>query len=71
MNKHNFYFRCKACNRQLSNRARHDSNGVIKEQDLCSICLGIALDTSNGREYEHQQTTDDFLLDADNSFLYD
>ncbi|AFU62843.1 hypothetical protein phAPEC8_00141 [Escherichia phage phAPEC8] len=56
--QNSFYFRCRACNRHLTNHSRRDKNGVIKESDLCSICTGLAFDDSPERVYQHQCITD-------------
>ncbi|WNL63209.1 hypothetical protein [Citrobacter phage Tr1] len=58
MKQHNFYFRCRACNRYLKNHSRKDKSGVIQESDLCSICTGSAFDDSPERVYHHQYITD-------------
>lgn len=61
MKQHNFYFRCRACNRLLKNHSKRDKNGLIQESDLCSICTGLAFDDSPERAYQHQGITDLFL----------
>ncbi|CAH7774669.1 hypothetical protein G377_gp267 [Escherichiaphage phAPEC8] [Escherichia phage vB_Eco_PATM] len=58
MKQHNFYFRCRACNRHLTNHSRRDRNGNIQESDLCSICTSLAFDDSPERVYQHQSVTD-------------
>lgn len=58
MSKHNFYFRCKACNRPLKHHTRKDKEGRIQESELCSVCTGMAFDSSPYKEYSHSCLTD-------------
>lgn len=65
MKQHNFYFRCKACNRLLKNHSRKGRDGTVQESDLCSICTGSAFDDIPERIYEHQGVTDILICSSD------
>ena len=53
---HNFYFRCKACNKTLKHHNKTTKNNEIKEDDLCNECRRIALD---GWQIKHYNTFDE------------
>ena len=40
-----FYFHCKACGKSLKQHSKKTKDNEIKEDDLCSHCRKVALDS--------------------------